>query len=332
MILYNTVVSYYKDVYDISGDSFEHKNIGRVGDMFNCIQVGGKDGMIKDKVLRLRQTSEKKDKDAIKRSLPVITWQGIFKKRSNDGLVALSSLVCIDIDHRTQGELDMIARQLATWCFVLAFFRSPSGDGLKVIIKTNLQEPVYYKNCYRQLEKVFTNAFGIEPDNNCEPLSQGCFLSYDPGIYVNTAAQDWQFHYDSTFDKEPCKQWYGPPVIHAVANNGDLFVNKLNTQRNNMSDEQILRILDLKFRRYNQNYQDGHRTKSIFTQASKFCKAGIEQHYAVDYLKSAFCPTGYDEGKLVYEVCQAYKKCIKQFGTERGLYKPYKNYKNEHEM
>ena len=93
-----------------------------------------------------------------------------------------------------------------------------------------------------------------------------------------------------------------------------------------MTDEKILRILDLEFSRYPQNYQDGHRTISIYQQASKICKAGIEQNKAIDYLMSKFIPTGYNENKLKYEAGRAYQK--NDFGCERHNYVPYQLYKN----
>lgn len=326
-------VSCFSNIYDTSGTGLNKpKNTSTIGLLFRCIEVGGKTGTIKENVLRLRRETDKARRGQIKNSLPVITWQGIFNRRSDDGLAALSSLICIDIDHRTHDELVAIKGQLVTWNFVLAFFRSPSGDGLKVIIKTDLQDPKHYKNCYRQLEKIFSDAFGITPDSNCEPLSQGCFLSYDPDIYVNEHVQDWQFHYDPSMDNQrntpnntfSSNGGYQQP---APPNPCQQFMNYLNTVSNGMSDEKIIEILDVKFSRFQDNYKDGNRTRSIFIQASTLCKAGIKEEVAILYLKSRFAPTGYNMNKLVYEAKKAYSKNTLQFGSERGSYLNYGNYK-----
>lgn len=326
-------VSYFQNIYDTTGDKYRHKNIGTIGSLFQCIRDGGKDGWIANYVLQLRQIADKSIRDSRKANLPVITWQGIFENRNNSGLKALSSLICIDIDHRSDEELVEIVKLLKEWKFVVAYFCSPSGDGLKVIIKTDLQHAEHYKNCYKQLEKLFYDAFGIAPDPNCEPLSQGCFISYDPNIYVNACASDWHFEYDSVFDEPKesvhtanpvSREYQAQPPQSAYQQ----FMNQLSASANGLTDEQILNILDRKFKQFKQNYQDGHRTKSIFTQASILCKAGIYEDDAVNYLAMCFTPTGYDIAKLEHETNSAYKKNRHLFGSERGNYLNYNNYKN----
>lgn len=327
MIIDDIYVSYYKNIYDITGNSFSKPNIAPIRALFDCIKTGGKKSSIRHRIEELRGTTNKELKSQRKCLLPVVTWQGVFKTRNDDGLMALSSLICIDIDHKSANEIAALLGILMTLEFVLAIFRSPSGDGLKVIIKTDLSCPEYYKNCYKQLEMFFSQQLRVIPDDNCEPLSQGCFLSYDPDIYVNSSVVDWHFEYAPLFDETPYVERNATPPLVSTISDGELFMNKLNSMRNNVSDEQILNILDIKFHRFQQNYEDGHRTKSIFTQASILCKAGIEQSDAIDYLKSTFLPTGYNERKLEYEAGRAYNKCIGQFGTERGQYKQYKDYK-----
>ena len=93
-----------------------------------------------------------------------------------------------------------------------------------------------------------------------------------------------------------------------------------------LADDQIIAILDRKYSRYPQNYQDGNRTKSIFCQSIEMCKAGILEAKAITYLESKFRPTGYVAAKLHNEVHSAYLKNELVFGCERGNYKSYQNY------
>ena len=310
-----------------------HINIGTIGSLFECIRVGGQYGAIKEKVNLIRRTPDKDARNELKQNiLPLVTWQGIFNHRSKGGLQALSSLICIDIDHRTNDELTAIGSELMTWPYVVAFFCSPSGDGLKVIIKTDLFNPQHYINCYKQLEKLFVDRFGVEPDNKCEVICQGCFMSYDPNIYVNTEVEDWHFEHDPAFDiLEKSVEGYrassGYSEVQISAYTA--FTNQLATVKNGMTDEQILQILDRKFHGYKHNYVDGNRTEAIFVQASKLCKAGIPQDKAIEYLKSQFLPTGYQETKLVYEAGRGYEKNSALYGIERGDYLPYNEYKKK---
>lgn len=161
-------------------------------------------------------------------------------------------------------------------------------------------------------------------------------MSYDPGIYVNIDVEDWHFTYDTTFDKPSpsskslnlASRGYQPIPISAYA----AFMNQLGIIGNNMTDEQIIQILDRKFHGYKQNYVDGNRTKAIFVQASILCKAGISQEKAINYLKEQFLQTGYEEYKLVHETNQAYNKNCNSFGSERGNYLPYDKYKSKKKL
>lgn len=332
-------VSYFENSYDITGAGIRntcgHMNIGTIGSFFDCIRTGGKNGAVRQKIEEIRQTKDEKlRKEKKRRLLPVIMWQGLFSTRENVGLLSLTSLICIDIDHKTTVEREEIMRELKQWGFVVAFFTSPSGDGIKVVLLTDLTDKTHYLNCYKQLEKMFEDKFGDKPDKNCEPLSQGCYLSYDPGIYVNPDATPWHYEYDAAFDVpvkstsngQSVSNGYAPtPLSHKAA-----FMNKLNCMGNNVPDDKVIEILDRKFSRFAENYQDGHRTKSIFVQAATLCKAGIKREDATLYLKSKFLPTGFNEAKLDYETSRAYEKYADLFGSERGSYQSYSSYIKSH--
>lgn len=305
-------VSIFKNATDVFNASQ-----ASIGALFECIRTGGS---IKGLIEEIRQypiTSKKR-----KLELPVIMWQGAFSHRADNGLRNLSSLMCIDIDHQTPEKLMMLRSCLMNTSWVMAMFRSPSGDGLKVIVKTDNYAPSKYKNLYRQLEKMFEDRFAIKPDKNCEALSQGCFASYDPDIYVNQNPQTLHLEYDPAYDDKPkatqattSANTYSPQPLSRVA----MFLSQLG---NGLSDDDIIEIADKRFQRYPNRYKDGYRTKSIFVQASALCKAGIPIGKALDYLKEHYLPTGYDEDKLEYEACRAYEKNKDLYGTERSSYRP----------
>ena len=288
-----------------------------VGALFECIRTGGSIKNLIEEIRAFPIACKKR-----KLELPVIMWQGTFTHRADIGLRSLSTLMCVDIDHKTEEELVTLRTSLMNEPWVMAMFRSPSGDGLKVIVKTDNTETAHYKNCYRQLEKLFEDRYGIKPDNKCEAISQGCFASYDPDIYVNSNVQDLHLEYNPAFDIIPTTTQQG--VAHTSdatkpLSPVDLFLGQLG---NGLSDEEIIEIADKRFARYPKRYTDGYRTKSIFVQASTLCKAGIPKEKTMAYLKEHYLPTGYDDWKLVYEVDRAYDKCAGQFGTERGNYRP----------
>lgn len=296
-----------------------------------------RDGKVANTIQQLRQIpyddTHKPDRRKKKGELPVVLWQGIFNKRCNDGLQQLTGIICLDIDRSTPDKLLEIKTRLSSNPYVVAFFDGPSGDGLKILFLTDLNDPALYKNCYKHLEKQFEATYGTKPDSNCEALSQGCFLSWDPYLYINPNAQAYHYEFDPSVEEEKQQSslssnptWIPPQITLAQK-----FMNKMQQQIFPMTDEKIIEILDRKFKRFLGNYLDGNRTKSIFVQASVLCRAGIPEDKSVDYLASRFLPTGYDALKLKNELCRAYKVNKDYYGCERSQYKPYSEYKKNHQ-
>ncbi len=321
-------ISCFKDVWDT-----ENPELKKQCDADYAIQAIKENGKIKDMVYRIRNMPDKNQRKRSKRFLPVVMWQGLFNRRSDDGCVALSSLVCIDIDNKSEEDLRTIMSTIVNWPFIYAFFRSPSGDGLKVIVKTDNYDIGYYGNCYRQVEQLFVDFFGITPDGNCENIGRACYMSHDPELYHNPTAIPWPYEHKPEFDKisssNSSSSQEGNYVTPALSP-GEMFMAKLNAAMCPLTDEQIMKILDIRWHKFPENYKDGNRTKSIFVQARTLCLAGIVESKAIEYLKEQFVPTGYSEDKLVWEAKRAYEKTSEMFGTERSKYKTYNEYKKTH--
>ena len=47
----------------------------------------------------------------------------------------------------------------------------------------------------------------------------------------------------------------------------------MNKQKSPLTDYQIIKILDTRWSKFQDNYKDGNRTHSVFVQASKLCLA-----------------------------------------------------------
>jgi len=306
--------------------------ISSLAPLFETIRVGGKDGRLRRDVEEIRRYPDDPDtrRELKRKNLPVITWQGIFSSRKDAGVQELSGLMCIDIDHLSSKELGSYKASLIgqPWC--VAVFLSPSGDGLKAVVMTDNYDIEAYHSCYCQLEEYFLVNYGVRPDKNCEPLSQGCFASYDPDIYVNLNAVPFHLEYSPAYDqkKSIVTKTSGPAGQYHTPDNSFIrqFQNNLNVAINDLSDERILEILHRRFSRYPQNYTDGNRTRSVFVQATILCQAGIPKIKALDYLISMFTPTGFLKDKVVRETESAYAKLRTAFGSERGNYLSYPNY------
>ena len=317
-------VTYFNNIWDVN--NFDYKKCCRISTIIS--RMKDPNSKIAQKISVIRPITDDKLRKEAKKSLPVIMWQGIFHHRSNNGCAFLTGLMCIDVDHKTDEELKMIKQTVMGWGCTYCCFKSPSGDGLKVVIKTDNISLIHYGNFYRQVEQKFIDYFGIEPDDDCEDVGRACYCSFDPDLYYNPNAIPFHLDYDPKYDKQESEHSktpasYSLPTITPT----ERFIARLNSLRNPMTDEQIIKILDIRFQGFKENYIDGNRTHSIFIQAKVMCEAGIDIEKAINYLESRFLPTGYDKEKLRYEVNRSYGKNAEMFGMKRGEYKPYSEYK-----
>ncbi len=144
-----------------------------------------KSGINKKLIDEIRSEENHEKRNLLKKKLIWICFSGKFKKRLNSELIEHSGLICLDFDSFPNKQT------LGTWRskikkdkFTFAIFTSPSGNGLKVIVKipkckTNDEHNLrfdaiskYWKNC-----KYF--------DKNVKGVSRVCFESYDKNIYIN---------------------------------------------------------------------------------------------------------------------------------------------------
>lgn len=278
-----------------------------------------------DTINKFRTTKNETYKDA----LPIVTWQGEFSERSNSHCLALNSVMCMDFDHVPVDILNRLRDLLKDVPFVLAYFLSPSGEGLKVLIKTDLSEvnTTLYRNCYIQLEKWFMSNYELEADPKCRPMSQSCKLSYDPDLYFNPTPADFHFEFDEELEKELTKREHSGVVkVQTYSPKYNAFINKLNVLSHGLNDEDILEILYYRFHATPEYYQVGNRERSIGIQAHTLNQAGIPFQKAIQCIRKNFEGSGFPIDELDKKVENEYNRHGNEFGSCRGEYISRKSY------
>tara|TARA_R110000868_G_scaffold371378_2_gene634919 strand:+ start:6156 stop:8561 length:2406 start_codon:yes stop_codon:yes gene_type:complete len=147
-----------------------------------------KNGSSKELVKEIRTTSGKTERNELKKNLPAICFSGKFNKRNDNSLIEHSGLICLDFDGYTKTkELLQDKENLSKNKYVFSVFISPSGDGLKVLVKIPA-DAENHVNYFNSLEKYFnTERF----DKTSKNLSRVCYESYDPLIHVNENSSIW---------------------------------------------------------------------------------------------------------------------------------------------
>jgi hypothetical protein len=130
----------------------------------------------------------KHKRNEIKKLLPAICFSGKFTKRSKSGIVDHSGFICIDFDGFID-EWSMIDYRdfLMKDKYSYAVFTSPSGDGLKVIVKIP-KDIDNHQNYFLSLKKYYDVP---EFDNSTKDISRVCYESYDPDMFINEGSEQF---------------------------------------------------------------------------------------------------------------------------------------------
>jgi hypothetical protein len=147
-----------------------------------------KDGASKELVMGIRKEKDKPIRNELKKKLPAVCFSGIFTKRADSSITSHSGLICLDFDgYPKKKEMLDEKEMLSKSKYVYSVFISPSGNGLKVLVKIP-QDVDNHINYFNSLEKQFESPYF---DKTCKNVSRVCYESYDPMIYVNTESLLW---------------------------------------------------------------------------------------------------------------------------------------------
>ena len=114
-------------------------------------------GSSKDIVKEIRAEKDKEKRNELKKLLPAICFSGKFTKRNDTSLTQHSGLICLDFDgYKSNKELLEEKEKLAKNKFIFAVFISPSGKGLKALVKIP-KEIDNHKNVFKNLIKTKKN-------------------------------------------------------------------------------------------------------------------------------------------------------------------------------
>jgi hypothetical protein len=147
-----------------------------------------KSGSSKDLIKKIRTEKNKQERNELKKLLPAICFSGTFNKRTDASLMQHSGLICLDFDgYDNTKEMTEDKENLRKNKFVYSVFVSPSGNGLKVLVKIP-EDPENHINYFNSLEKYFNSKYFDKTSKN---VSRVCYESYDALIHVNENSSVW---------------------------------------------------------------------------------------------------------------------------------------------
>lgn len=249
-----------------------------------------KNGKSKELVERIRKEKDKDVRSEMKKSLPAILFSGTFYKRLDTALIEHSGFICLDFDrYATAKEMRTEKDILTTDNFVYSVFVSPSGDGLKVIVKIP-KDPENHKGYFNALEKHFDSSHF---DKACKNLSRVCYDSYDPNIYINENSDVWTEIAEQEYVEKD--KFSSQPTLPITNEN---------------------KIVDILMKWWTKKYGlvDGERNNNVFILASAFNEYGVSKSLA-EYVMSQFQAKDFPLSEINTAINSAYKNTGKH-GTK----------------
>ena len=259
-----------------------------------------KNGATKKLVKEIRQTKDKIERNDLKKRLPAICFSGIFQKRKDTSIEEHSGIICLDFDGYEKKKILLEHKErLSKDQYVYSVFISPSGNGLKALIKipADINNHVNYFN---SLEKYFDSKYFDKTSKN---ISRVCYESYDPLIHINDKSSVWDTIAEPEYN-EVVKNRDTPTIPITDENKVVEILVKWWTKKFPMEDgqrNQHAYILAAAFNDYGINKSlAGYVLNQFEDAANDFSKAEIERTIDSAYSQTANFGTKYyeDEDKV----------------------------------
>lgn len=248
-----------------------------------------KDGNSKQLISLIRNENDKIKRDNLKKDLPSICFSGIFKNRSINGLIEHSGLICLDFDkYSSQKELNTFYNHLKKDEYTFCCFISPSGDGIKLIVKIPA-DAENHKQYFEALDEYYNNEHF---DSGVSDISRVCFESYDPKIYINKESKLW--------DKK-------------IENKIFSYESKSPTIKLQNENEIIKRL----FVWFEKNYGliINQRNVNVFKFAAALSDFGVSKVESLRFCNQ-FASQGFDIKEIETIINSAYKRGASNFGMK----------------
>ena len=307
------LVSTYDNITDVK--SFSAKDIDHI---LTLIKYGYP--QIISQITAIRNMTSHEEQNIAKKELPVFTCNGTFYRRNNVSLLQYSSFIAIDFDgFSSYTKLQAYKEHLKTFPFVYAFFVSPSGMGLKAIVKHNNTNPAHHYNLFVQLHRIF-GMNNSNFDSVVSDISRGTYFSYDPDLWLNPCCKPFEFVYDLGIGDKKGKVVTGKKPVtttasyHYETSDADRLMNGI--FQGIMTDKQVISYMNNHFwKKQKEDYQEGNRQSSLLRKASQLCKYGVLYENALEELKFRYCYAGLEEEEVEGKVAYCYSSNV--FGSNR---------------
>jgi len=262
------MVTVFANIRDVQNPFF--KDIEQV---LNDIKKGSN----KKGIENLRGVKDKEKRNKLKSNLKSICFSGKFSYRSAKNCIEHSGFACLDFDEVE--DPPCLRDTLQDNEYVFSAFISPSGNGVKAIVKI----PPEIKN-HKKYYEAICETFDTELDEKTKDVSRVCYESFDPELFINKDSKVWNIKKEYTEVTRVNK-----------------FPLRFQILDKSKKVDVILKWFNKKFA-----LNAGERNNNLFKLACGLNRAGNLKNETISMFKD-FYHSGLDEQELESIVKSAYK-------------------------
>ncbi|MBP6549713.1 MAG: virulence-associated E family protein [Flavobacterium sp.] len=259
----------------------EHKTISTILEEI-------KTGKYRPGIIYLRKSLAENKTEAYnkaKKSLPAFTPSGKFVGgRKLEFLANYSNCIILDIDKLSAADLQN-AKHLANQSeFTFASFISPSGNGLKILVKIN-SDKADHKEAFLLVQAHYENILKLEIDKSGKDVTRLCFYSWDENLYLNEKATTFVTLSELEMPLTETQPELKAPKLEPV------------------EDQYAIYNHCIKFTEKKVQFVNGSRNVFVHQLACNLNRKGVALNEALGYILTDF---GYDEKEVTQAVNSAY--------------------------
>ena len=258
-----------------------------------------KTGKYRHAIVYLRKSLSEKKLEAYekaKKSLPAFTPSAKFVGgRKLEYLAEYSNCIILDIDKLSTEDLQKAKSQAAQSEFTFASFISPSGNGLKILVKIDTPKSEH-KETFLLVQEHYEKLLNLEIDKSGKDITRLCFYSSDENLYLNENSKTFVTNMDDQSTSSRAQSRDEMPLVN------NCHAELVEVSQSTDNSEAIYNHC-MKFTEKKVQFANGSRNVFVHQLACNLNRKGISLHEALGYILTDF---GYNEKEVTQTVKSAY--------------------------
>jgi hypothetical protein len=180
------------------------------------------------KIRTLKEEGREDEASKLKLSLPAFTVSAEYKGERRK-LNISRYLGYVNLDYDKLDDPNRVKSVVASLPFTYSAFISPSGNGVKVIVKID-SDLDQHEDAFKSVREYYDTVVGIRSDEKVKDVLRLCFVSHDPELYLNDSVHTYMLPIANGGKSKPTLEWlsdFTSKVVQFAEGSRNQFVHQL---------------------------------------------------------------------------------------------------------